>query len=127
MNKKNKTAKIELRVSEDLKAKLKENSEEAGLNMSEYITDLLEYENVVVLKDGAKIADELMKLRIEIGKKGFTQKADKSLQALILKMDGLIDSFPQNSQPDKKETPDEDLIVDCTLDADDDYDVWDGE
>lgn len=71
-------------------------AEKSGLSLTDYIVTAVEDSYVVNLKEGPEIAEALMDLRIFLDKKGFTSKFTKDLQTLIFKIDGLIDSFPQN-------------------------------
>lgn len=114
MNKKsNKETKIEFRVSEEFKENLKKKAEETGLSITDYVISSVEHSNFVVLKEGPEIASAFMELRISLDKKGLTSQFSKDLQALIFKIDGLIDSFPQN-----KPVPDDEL---CEEDSDEEY------
>lgn len=96
-NNKGKETKIEFRVSEEFKENLKKKAEEMGLSLTDYVINSLEHSNFVVLKEGPEIAEALMDLRISLDKKGLTPNVAKNLQTLIFKIDGLIDSFPQNN------------------------------
>lgn len=87
---------ITLRIDEETKRLWSTKAEKSGLSLTDYIVTAVEDSYVVNLKEGPEIAEALMDLRISLDKKGFTSKFTKNSQTLIFKIDGLIDSFPQN-------------------------------
>lgn len=93
---------ITFRIDEETKRVWSTKAEESGLSLTDYIVTAVEDSYVVNLKEGPEIAEALMDLRISIDKKGLTPKFAKDLQTLIFKIDGLIDSFPQN-KPESSE------------------------
>ena len=104
---------IIFRIDEETKRVWSTKAEESGLSLTDYIVTAVEDSYVVNLKEGPEIASAFMELRISLDKKGLTSQFSKDLQALIFKIDGLIDSFPQN-----KPVPDDEL---CEEDSDKEY------
>lgn len=112
------------RIDEETKRVWSTKAEESGLSLTDYIVTAVEDSYVVNLKEGPEIAEALMDLRISIDKKGLTPKFAKDLQTLIFKIDGLIDSFPQN-----KPESSEDLCEEDSAEVDDpeEFDFEDGD
>ena len=108
-----KKATITLRIDEETKKVWSTKAESSGLSLTDYIVTAVEDSYVINLKEGPEIAEALMDLRISLDKKGLTPNVAKDLQTLIFKIDGLIDSFPQN-----KPVPDDEL---CEEDSDKEY------
>ena len=108
-----KKATITLRIDEETKKVWSTKAESSGLSLTDYIVTAVEDSYVINLKEGPEIAEALMDLRISLDKKELTSKFSKDLQTLIFKIDGLIDSFPQN-----KPVPDDEL---CEEDSDKEY------
>lgn len=111
-NNSGKETKIEFRVSEEFKENLKKKASETGISLTDYVINSLEHSNFVVLKEVPEIAEALMDLRISIDKKGLSPKFAKDLQTLIFKIDGLIDSFPQNKPESSEDLCEEDSAED---------------
>lgn len=109
----NKNSTITLRVDEKTKKDLSSKANEVGLTLTDYIINAVNNSYVVVLKEGPEIASALMELRISLDKKGLTPKFSKDLQALIFKIDGLIDSFPQNKPVSNDELCEEGIDEEC--------------
>ena len=117
---KTKEAKIEVRVTPEFKEELQKKAKEADMSLSQYVITLIEHSSVVILKDSAKFAKELSQLRIALEENGFSRKAERTMQALILAINELIDSLPQNRSNSCEEDDDTlDLLSD---DDDEDYD-----
>ena len=107
-----KNATITLRIDEETKKVWSTKAENSGLSLTDYIVTAVEDSYVVNLKEGPEIAEALMDLRISLDNKGLTPNVAKNLQALIFKIDGLIDSFPQNKPKSGEDLCEEDSAED---------------
>ena len=116
---KTKEAKIEVRVTPEFKEELQKKAKEADMSLSQYVITLIEHSSVVILKDSAKFAKELSQLRIALEENGFSRKAERTMQALILAINEMIDSLPQN-RSDLCEEPD-DTSIDPSDNDDEDF------
>ena len=115
---------ITLRIDEETKRLWSTKAENSGLSLTDYIVTAVEDSYVVNLKEGPEIAEALMTLRISLDNKGLTPKFSDDLQTLIFKIDGLIDSFPQN-KPDITENVEEVDIEDEDNSEEFDYEEGD--
>lgn len=115
---------ITLRIDEETKRLWSTKAENSGLSLTDYIVPAVEDSYVVNLKEGPEIAEALMTLRISLDNKGLTPKFSDDLQTLIFKIDGLIDSFPQN-KPDITENVEEVDIEDEDNSEEFDYEEGD--
>lgn len=124
-----KTSKIEIRVTDEFKEKISKKAADAGLSVSQYITGMLENNEVIVLKEGEKIAAELMRIRMDYEKKGNINNFRNIICEVLLKLDKLLESFPQNKPSGNyDETPFVSESEDYADDIDEDqYDEWDEE
>lgn len=115
---------ITLRIDEETKRLWSTKAENSGLSLTDYIVTAVEDSYVVNLKEGPEIAEALMALRISLDNKGLIHKFSDDLQTLIFKIDGLIDSFPQN-KPDITENVEEVDIEDEDNSEEFDYEEGD--
>lgn len=115
---------ITLRIDEETKRMWSTKAENSGLSLTDYIVTAVEDSYVVNLKEGPEIAEALMALRISLDNKGLIHKFSDDLQTLIFKIDGLIDSFPQN-KPDITENVEEVDIEDEDNSEEFDYEEGD--
>lgn len=115
---------ITLRIDEETKRLWSTKAENSGLSLTDYIVTAVKDSYVVNLKEGPEIAEALMALRISLDNKGLTPKFSDDLQTLIFKIDGLIDSFPQN-KPDITENVEEVDIEDEDNSEEFDYEEGD--
>lgn len=115
---------ITFRIDEETKRLWSTKAENSGLSLTDYIVTAVEDSYVVNLKEGPEIAEALMALRISLDNKGLIHKFSDDLQTLIFKIDGLIDSFPQN-KPDITENVEEVDIEDEDNSEEFDYEEGD--
>lgn len=115
---------ITLRIDEETKRLWSTKAENSGLSLTDYIVTAVKDSYVVNLKEGPEIAEALMALHISLDNKGLTPKFSDDLQTLIFKIDGLIDSFPQN-KPDITENVEEVDIEDEDNSEEFDYEEGD--
>lgn len=104
---------INLRVDNTTKAEFQKKADEVGMSLTDYILSAVRNSRVVVLKEGPEICANIMNMRNAVAKNGITPEFEDMMRELILKIDALIDSFPQNIPE-----PDEDFCEDNIEDDD---------
>lgn len=114
-----KTEKIEIRVSKEFKDMITNKAKDADMSLSGYVIEVLTHNEIFIIKEGALIAKTLQELRMDMERNGNDNKIQDTIRDLILKINDLIESLPQNRSDSSKETENETVNAVLTDEEDD--------